>query len=236
MEALRTLHGALAARIPHPVPWRLLGRVIMPNRGSGGSPEPEQRRGMTLIELAAVLALVTIASLLFVPSAMNMIAGAKAAAGAREMAMTLHALRWKSVAANRSHGLYFVRDERGWHWFVVHDGNGNGLRTAEVRGGIDPTLSGPHRLEESVDGIHLGFPPAQPLPRIPPRSGSIADPTDPVKFGRSNLVSFSPLGTASSGTLYLTDGRYGLRGVVLFGPTARVRVWRFDTREGLWKL
>ena len=55
-----------------------------------------------------------------------------------------------------------------------------------------------------------------------------------MRFGRSDLVSFSPDGSASSGTLYVTDGRDGLYAVVLFGPTARVRVWRFDRRNGRW--
>ena len=57
-----------------------------------------------------------------------------------------------------------------------------------------------------------------------------------MRFGRSDLISFGPLGTASGGTLYLTDSRHRLYAVVLYGRTARVRVWRYDTREGRWKL
>jgi len=57
-----------------------------------------------------------------------------------------------------------------------------------------------------------------------------------VRFGRSDLVSFSPFGSSSSGTLYVTDGRRGLFAVVLFGPTARLRVWRFRPEERRWTL
>ena len=193
-------------------------------------------RGVSLVELLAALVLIGVLTSLLIPTAAEMVADARAAAGARELAMILQALRWKAVAANSSHGLFFAKDERGWHWLVVRDGNGNGLRTAEVRDGTDPAVSGPHRLEDRVSGLYLGFPPAESVPRIPPRSGSISDLADPVKFGRSDLISFSPLGTASSGTLYVTDRRHALRAVVLFGPTVRVRVWRFDTREVQWKL
>jgi hypothetical protein len=160
----------------------------------------------------------------------------RTAAGARELAMTFHALRWRSVAQNRYHGLFFERGENGWRWFVVRDGNGNGLRTSEVRSGTDETISGPHRLENIDGGIGLGFPARGPIPKIPPGRGVIENLDDPVKFGRSDLVSFSPRGSSSSGTLYISDGRNKLCGVVLFGPTVRVRVWRYDIRERQWKL
>jgi type II secretory pathway pseudopilin PulG len=186
--------------------------------------------------LLVVIVLIGVMVSVVAPTAAEMVADARAAAGARELASILQAMRWKAVAANSNHGLFFARDERGWYWLVVRDGNGNGLRTAEVRSGTDRTVSGPHRLEDRVSGLYLGFPPAESIPRIPPRSGAISDLIDPVKFGRSNLISFSPLGTASSGTLYVTDRRHALRAVVLFGPAVRVRVWRFDTREAKWKI
>jgi hypothetical protein len=59
---------------------------------------------------------------------------------------------------------------------------------------------------------------------------------DPIRFGRGDLVAFSPLGSSSSGTIYLTDGRSELWAVVLYGATARVRVWRFDRTAGRWRL
>jgi len=193
-------------------------------------------RGLSLVQLLVVIVLIGVMVSLVAPTAAEMVADARAAAGARELASILQAMRWKAVAANSNHGLFFALDERGWHWLVVRDGNGNGLRTAEVRSGTDHTVSGPYRLEDRVSGLYLGFPPVESIPRVPPRSGAIPDLTDPVKFGRSNLISFSPLGTASSGTLYVTDRRHALRAVVLFGPSVRVRVWRFDTREAKWKL
>jgi type II secretory pathway pseudopilin PulG len=193
-------------------------------------------RGWSLPELLAALIVLGLVVAICAPATAEMMAEARAAAAAREVAATLQAMRWRAVSTHRTHGLFFRLDARGWHWFVVRDGNGNGLRTAEVRDGTDPTLSGPHRIEDRVEGLQVGFPPALEIPAIPPRSGSIPDLGDPVKFGNSNLIAFSPLGTASSGTLYLTDRRYALRAVVLFGPTVRIRVWRLDTRESRWKL
>ncbi len=195
-----------------------------------------KHRGFGLTELLVVLAAIALALLVSLPALARLGSGARAAAAARNLALTFHALRWKSVSLNAGHGLLFEQDAAGWRWLEVRDGNGNGLRTAEVRSGTDRTLSGPHRLGDKHPRIALGFPPGGPIPRIPPRPGSLSPSDDPVRFGHTKLVSFTPLGTSSSGTVYLTDGRDELFGVLLFGPTARVRVWRYTRTGGAWKL
>ena len=193
-------------------------------------------RGLSLIELLTGLTITALALAVVLPAFADLGAAGRVGAGAREMAMTFHALRWKAVSRQRSHGLLFERQGEFWTWREVADGNGNGLRTAEVRAGTDPTLSGPHLMKNRVQGVRLGFLPVDGVPRIPPRRGFLEGANDPVRFGNSDLVSFSSLGSASSGTLFLTDGRNELCAVVLFGPTARVRVWRYDRRVGEWRL
>ena len=193
-----------------------------------------RERGWSLPELLTVMALISLASLVVVPRAVSLARAGRARAAVREIASELQALRWKSVAGNRGHGLWFSRGERGWHWYVVRDENGNGLRTAEIRSGVDRTLSGPHWIEDSVSGAELGFPVDGAFPSIPPRRGEITPLDDPVHFGRSDLISISPMGSASSGTLYVTSGRE-LMALVLFGPSLRIRVWRFEDRSRTWK-
>ncbi len=194
------------------------------------------QRGLTLHELLFVTVLLALGLAAVLPSVAEIGAAGRAGAGARQMAVAFQAMRWRAVAGNRARGLYFRPSEDGWCWYEVADGNGNGLRTAELRDGTDETLSGPHRLEDRDRLVRLGFPPVEVIPNIPPRRGNITDLEDPVKFGRSDIVSFTPMGASSSGTLYVTDGRNELFGVVLFGPTVRVRVWRFDRRTGRWTL
>jgi type II secretory pathway pseudopilin PulG len=191
-------------------------------------------RGLTLVEAVCVSALIGIAALAIVPSGVQIVNGGRVAAASRDIALSFHALRWKSVARRTAHGMWFTEGPEGWSWHEVRDGNGNGLRTAEVRNGTDPILSGPHRVEDRVAGVRPGFPGPGPYPRIG-RHGRLDALHDPIKFGRSNLIAFSPRGSSSSGTLYLTDGAEGLYGIVLFGPTTRVRVWRYDPRQGRWR-
>ena len=152
------------------------------------------------------------------------------------MATLLSAQRWKSVAAHRVRGLQFRKVGTGWSFREVADGNGNGLRTAEIGRGVDPVMSGDDALERRVQDVTLGFPPGGPFPEAPPGTDTLRAGDDPVRFGRSDLVSFSPVGSASSGTLYVTDGRAALYAVVLFGPTARLRVWRYRPEVRRWTL
>jgi prepilin-type N-terminal cleavage/methylation domain-containing protein len=192
-------------------------------------------RGVTLPELLVVLVLGALLFLASAPALATLRSAGRTSAAAHELAITLEGLRWKSVATGASHGLAFASDARGWSYRIVRDGNGNGLRTTEIARGTDPTLVASVRLEDRLSPVRLGFPRATSIAEIPPRTGTIADLSDPISFGRSDLVSFSPAGTSSSGTLYVTDG-VELCAIVLFGPTSRLRVWRYDGRSATWKL
>jgi len=58
---------------------------------------------------------------------------------------------------------------------------------------------------------------------------------DPVQFGGSDIVSFSPTGESSSGAIYLNrpgERAPGRRGVRALGP---LRVWSFDPVQHLWR-
>jgi len=193
-------------------------------------------KGYTLAELLAVLAILGMAVAVALPAAAMLRDGGRAAAGARTMATLLSAQRWKSVAGHRVRGLQFRNSGTRWSWREVSDGNGNGLRTAEITRGVDPVVSADETMEHLVADVRLGLPPGGPYPEAPPGTELLTEASDPVRFGRSDLVSFSPVGSASSGTVYVTDGRRGLYAVVLFGPTARVRVWRYRPEDRRWML
>lgn len=192
--------------------------------------------GLGLLELVVVVALLGLGMAVALPAVSRLASGERAAGAARTLATTMQALRFRAVADGRNHGLRFSRDASGWSWTIVRDGNGNGLRSAEIAAGTDPTLSGPHRMRDHDRGVRLGFPPGGPVPRIPPASGAIDNLDDPIRFGRSELISFGPLGTSSSGTVYLTDGRESGFAVRIYGPTTRVRVWRFSRATRRWNL
>jgi hypothetical protein len=192
------------------------------------------RNGWSLIDSLVTLALVGILVSWAAAIAGRVVADAHTAAAAREFAVLFQALRWKSINENRNAGLFFEQSGGTWQWFEVRDGNGNGLRTAEVQNGTDVKISGPQRVETAHRGVRLGFLMGQAVPAIPPQTGVLGG-TDPIRFGNSNLISFSPKGRSSSGTLFITDDRHRLYGVRLYGAATRIRVWRWDDREMRWR-
>lgn len=98
------------------------------------------------------------------------------------------------------------------------DGNGNGVLAVDITSGVDYRISGPLPLDGGAPGVRVGI-----LPGTRGPDGDALDPDDPIKFGRSNMLSFSPFGTASPGTFYLAGE--GVQAAVRVTPgSARVRM------------
>ncbi len=194
----------------------------------------DSEQGVTLLELLVATTLAMLVGAATLPAMGQFLSSVRTTAGTRLLVVRLQGVRAKSISRARSHGLLFERDALGWFWFEIVDGDGDGLRTADVREGIDPALSGPHRLGDLLPHVDLGFPLGRTIPRVPPRSGWIRDLQRPVRLGNSSILAFSPLGTSSSGTLYVSDGSRGLMAIVIYGRTGRIRVWRHDAEGERW--
>ncbi|MBI4262914.1 MAG: hypothetical protein HY657_00935 [Acidobacteria bacterium] len=103
--------------------------------------------------------------------------------------------------------------------FVV--GNRNGVRTRDITAGIDRQIDAPARLAEMFPGVSIGL-------------STIAGRGEAVRIGSSRLLSFSPISTATSGTIYVR-GRDGTQlAVRVVGSTGRTRLLRYLPRTGEW--
>ena len=111
---------------------------------------------------------------------------------------------------------------------VYADGNGNGVLSADIARGTDRRIEGPILLTGGAPGVWVGFNPG--VPEIPPEHGTLAG--DPIRFGVSDILSFSPLGTATPGTFYLA-GDSAQAAVRVTGGSARVRIMLW--RGGKWQ-
>ncbi len=113
---------------------------------------------------------------------------------------------------------------------VYQDGGCDGVLSADIARGLDRRISGPHRLEAGAPTVRIAIHPNIPNP--PPDTGTL-DPSDPIRFGRSNMVSFTPLGGATPGTFYLA-GEYGVQAAIrVTGNTNRLRMLIY--RGGKWR-
>lgn len=116
--------------------------------------------------------------------------------------------------------LRFVDDESGVSFQTFVDDNQNGVRTSDIAAEVDRPLDAPARLSDLFPGVDIG---------IAPELGA-----DPVRLGSSDLLSFTPLGTATPGTIYIR-GRDGTQlAVRVLGATARTRVLRYAPQTRAW--
>ena len=200
------------------------------------SPRPAPTGGFTVLELVVTLALLAVLALIGYPALLGATSAVRVELAARELAGTLRVARAYAVrySANVGVKLYPLGDG-GVEWRLHRDGNGNGVRSRDIERGHDPPLGPRRRLQHFGRGAFFGFP-AEYVPRDPGRpSRPMGRLDDPIRFNRSDLASFDPLGASTPGSLYLTDGRNRLVAVRLYGRTGKIRILRYDPGRERWR-
>ena len=167
--------------------------------------------GFTLLELMFALGLFLVVAGMAVPQVLSGLDRARARAAARYFAARMALVRSQAVARSSTMALRFAA-EAGRPAFATYvDGNHNGVRSTDIETGIDTRLEPPLALSDLFPGVTISS----------------------SSFGPSGILSFTPAGTATPGTLYLL-GRDGSRYAVrVLGATGRTRVLQYDaaTRE-----
>ena len=155
------------------------------------------------------------------PNVLVAVDRSRGAAAARYLATRVALARARAVGRATTVALYFEADERGTRFSTVEDGNGDGVRTADIERQIDRVIDMPTFLSDLFPGASIGI--AAGIPA-----------TEAVALSGTNILSFSPNGTATSGSVYVV-GRDRTQWVVrVLGVTARARVLRFDRTGNAW--
>lgn len=184
--------------------------------------------GHTLVEMVVVVAILVIFGTLSVPhiraysEEVHLLGAGQVFRGEFRKARSMAAMR------NVNTALRFESQAGGWTLSTYADGNRNGVLSLDIAAGIDRRVAGPRQLTTGAGDVRVGINPATPA--IPPDHGTL-DPADPIRFGQSNMLSFSPLGTATPGTFYLA-GAHAQAAVRVTPGTARVRL--MVCRGGRW--
>ena len=200
-------------------------------RGAVRRDGPVHPAGFTLVEAGVVLLLLGVSAALAVPSMRSGLDGMRAAAAARHLAALAQSIRVRAVTRSVHVGLRFERDGDGYRYATYADGNGDGLRARDIRRGLDVRLADFERLGDRFPGVAIGIP-----TRVPGIAGreTLAAGSDPIRFGASDGLTFSPLGTATSGTLYLHHRSGRQFAVRVLGATGRVRILEFNEDTASW--
>jgi prepilin-type N-terminal cleavage/methylation domain-containing protein len=184
-------------------------------------------RGFSLVEMVVVVAILLTMSAVALPAFRPMLAESHLV-GAGQAFRTQ--FRLAASAAIRSNVYTAIRFEaRGdATWYAVYqDGDRDGVRADDIASGRDKRISGPFPLTSGAPSVRVGINPG--VPAIPPDSGLLSG--DPIQFGRSDTLSFSPLGTATPGTIYLAGD--GMQAAIrVTGGSARVRILFWQ--DGRW--
>jgi prepilin-type N-terminal cleavage/methylation domain-containing protein len=186
--------------------------------------------GYSLIEVLVATMLLVIVTAMAVPIVLYSAEYSRAAGAARYVAARMGTVRMEALKRSTYVALRF-EDEDGHYRFSTYiDGNGNGIRSSEVARQIDFPLGRADQLEDHFPGVTFGF--YDDVLPVMPDDALIGG--DPIRIGRSEFLSFSPLGSATSGTLYVRGQGKQQFAVRVLGVTGRVSVLRFDFQNRRW--
>lgn len=192
---------------------------------------PAGRGGFALIDVVVAVALSLVMGAVAVPVIGGTLERERAIVGARYLAGHLHRARLDALRRARSVAVRIEQVGERTELRSYADGNGNGVSQRDIDRGIDVALTRSEWLDDQVRDVSL---------RINQRVTDVAGSTtlepgsDPLRIGNTALVTFSPFGSATNGTLYLAARRGPQMAIRIFGATGRVRVLMFDAQARQW--
>lgn len=165
-----------------------------------------------------------------IPLAQSSVDRSRAVGAASYVAGRMAVARFEAVKRSACVAIRFVAQPDGY-WFQTYvDGNRNGVLTRDISLGIDLPITAGERLDYHFSGIEFGI-----HPDVTGIDPGPFNTSDPVQIGSSALLSFSPAGSSTSGTLFIR----GLRGhqfaVRVLGATGRTRILEFNVGAGTWQ-
>lgn len=156
-----------------------------------------------------------------IPQSMSSVDRARTKGAARHLAARVALARMEAVKRSAYVALRFEGAGSAISFAMYVDGNRNGVRTRDIDRGVDRRIDPRVRLSELFPGVGYAL-------------AASAGGGEALRIGASRLLSISPLGTATSGTIYVR-GRDGAQFAVrIAGATGRTRVMRFDSHTGRW--
>jgi hypothetical protein len=142
-------------------------------------------------------------------------------AGARYLATRMALARATAVSRSAVVALRFESGARGISFSVVQDGNRNGVNSREIQTGIDRVIEPALFLSDLFPGVEIGLQPGTPA-------------LEPVQLGGTTLLSFTPRGTSTSGSIYVRSRDGTQWAIRVLGVTARARLLRWVRETGAW--
>ena len=166
------------------------------------------------------MGLIAVLSGMAIPQVLGGLDRSRTVAAAHYLKQQCGAARIQAIGRSARVAVRFRQRGGDYELQAFVDRNGNGVRATDIDAGIDQPLGPPESLSLHFPGVRIG---------LVPGLGS-----DPVKLGVGGLLTFTPIGTATPGSIFVVgkDGtQFALR---ILGATARTRLERYDARRKKW--
>ncbi|MEO8678289.1 MAG: GspH/FimT family pseudopilin [Vicinamibacterales bacterium] len=189
-------------------------------------------RGAALIDGVVALAIVLVMGAMAFPVVGATLDRERTVVGARYLAGSVQRARLEALTRNTAVAVRLELAGERTSLQLFADGNGNGVLQRDIDRGVDVAVTGRDWLDDHAREVALRI--NQLVPDIG-GSGSLSPGSDPLRIGNTSLLAFSPLGTATSGTLYVSAPRGPQMAIRVYGATGRVRVLLFDAQTRQWQ-
>jgi prepilin-type N-terminal cleavage/methylation domain-containing protein len=189
------------------------------------------KSGFSLLEVLVAISIMAIVAGAAIPLAHGSVDRSRTAAAAHYVAGRIALARFEAVKRSAFVAIRFVQTSEGYRLRAYVDGNANGVRSEDIASNIDRAITSEEKLDHHFQGVTFGIHPnVKPIDPGPP-----LDPGDPIQIGASTLLSFSPNGSCTSGTLFIRGQRASQFAVRVLGVTGRSRVFEYEFENERWR-
>ena len=205
--------------------WALLARRL--SRSHIG----ERRDGVSLVELLLGLGILVTMTAMAIPLLLTFQRDATALAAAQYVATRAALARSQAARRGAAVGIRFEKGGVDYQFRTYVDGNDNGIRGTDIAAGIDTPVNPPERLSDRFPAVRFTLSSSVPAVGASRASGN---GYDPIRLGAGRTLTFRPLGTATSGTLYVSGPSANQYAIRILGTTGRIRILRFEPETSAW--
>jgi hypothetical protein len=189
-------------------------------------------RGLALVDIVCGVAITLVMAAIAVPVVGATLDRERTIVGTNWLAGQAQRAKAEAVRQGRTVAIKLALAGGRTRVQLFADGNGNGVLQKDIDRGLDPPITVAEWLDDHARQVSLGL-----NQDVPDPSGTelLSRGGDPLRIGPTTLVAFSPTGTSTSGTLYVSAATGPQMAIRLYGATSRVRVLMFLPHVGRWQ-